>query len=120
MSIEREIKPCKACQDRGKNWNGSDPRCAFSDGVFNTDNWNCATMNALRDICGKNYLCSEDQYASIIYSGIDCHFIVLTWYKHRGRTEGAYILSDHECRPITLEEAETAIAANPALIGKEG
>jgi hypothetical protein len=41
---------CKLCNERGKTWNGDDPVCAFENGVFSNDNWNCATMNKLRNI----------------------------------------------------------------------
>ena len=99
---------CKECQERGKNWKGSDPNCAFKNSIFDTDNWNCATMNKLRDLCEDKALWNNDQNAAII-TGVDCDFIVITWYKRRGRTEGAYMLNDRECKLLTLEEAEKVI-----------
>lgn len=41
---------CKACEKRGKTWEGDDPRCAFEDREFD-DNWKCATVGLIRDIC---------------------------------------------------------------------
>ena len=42
---------CTECLIRGKDWEGSDPKCAFDNDekLFSTDNWNCATMNKLRE-----------------------------------------------------------------------
>ena len=28
-------------------------KCAFSNGIFSSDNWNCATMNKLRELAKK-------------------------------------------------------------------
>ena len=99
---------CKKCKERIKNWNGSDPKCAFPDGVFNTDNWNCATMNELRGLCEESYCYNNDQYAALL-EGAGCDFVLLTWYKHRGRTNGAYQLTDNACTPLTIKEAEEVI-----------
>lgn len=42
-------QPCQACSAPGyKDWEGGDPECAFLTGVFSDRNWNCGTMNALR------------------------------------------------------------------------
>jgi len=107
---------CKLCKERGKPESfGSDPKCAFPDGVFTSDNWNCATMNALRDIAGSYRHGNEDQYAEVIPATDDdeCTHIVLTWYKSRGRTEGAWMLfDDRPPEPLTLEVAENIIYAN--------
>ena len=94
---------------------GSEPKCAFESGTFNGDNWQCATMNELRTMCGNYKNPNEDQYAEILRASEDaeCTHIVLTWYKCRGRTEGAWMLFDEKPpQPLTLEEAENIIAAN--------
>jgi len=114
---------CRLCQERGKTWEGSDPRCAFVGGVFTTDNWNCATMNRLRDMTGEledkgradTFYFRDDMDAGTIgvlrvvgmkYSG----YIVMTWYKRRGRVGQAVFMSDDD-EPIklTLDIAEDAI-----------
>ena len=41
---------CPLCKKRGKTWEGDDPVCALKNGKFSDDNWNCATMNKLREI----------------------------------------------------------------------
>jgi hypothetical protein len=97
------------CAERGKNWNGSDPTCAFAEGDrFDAANWNCATVNGIRNICGDwvddtrdrrvDFQSFEDQkYATILINSIDLerdHYYALwvTWYKHRGRTEQMWLL----------------------------
>lgn len=116
--------PCPRCVARGKTWQGDDPVCAFGDdGIFRTDNWNCATMNALRDLAERGDSCwsrRDDMGAGSIgvvsvYDGSaeedwQGFYIVMTWYKGRGRTSRAYAMEDdHEPRPLTLAQAEMAL-----------
>ena len=123
---------CKRCEERGKTWNGADPRCAFLNGVFDTNNWNCATANAIREIFDEREdyriysLRDEDQNIALL-STLD--FDVLPklnaegkpnrqptslwvgWYKERGRTEGMYLMFEYvpPCPP-TEEECLKIIA----------
>ncbi|MBR8661188.1 hypothetical protein [Brevibacillus sp. NL20B1] len=110
---------CKLCIERGKTWNGDDPRCAFETGVFSPDNWNCATMNALREISRQLRTTYRDDMAAASigyvpfegdeYSG----YIVMTWYKDRGRTGNAFIAWDDEpIRELTEADALLAIEQN--------
>lgn len=98
---------CKPCFDRGKTWDGEDPTCAFVDGVFTSAGWNCATMNKLREEAQRiGSLWSDDQnLASIPVKPLDGDFIVLSWYKRRGATEGAWIVSGCTIKPLTLDVA---------------
>ncbi len=100
------------CKERGQTWSGSAPRCAFESGVFSSDNWNCATANALRELSGERnwqtkekdslWLRRNDQSFAAMWvpahpedvpDGDRCGpfrgggFIAMTWYKHRGQTE---------------------------------
>lgn len=111
---------CKACEDRGKNWDGDDPRCAFNEnGTFIIDeygygkNWNCATLNKLRDYMHKNRFISFTENQRIGYIRYDGMHLVLGWYKNRGRTEEFVVfsriggLSDLEiCEEIIKEELD--------------
>lgn len=117
---------CKLCKERGQTWNGDAPKCAF-DGTF-ADNWNCATLNALRDICyeGQDHMplgvdyqyCSYQKYATVKIDGIEDSrgngiglALWVSWYKSRGRTEAVWILSeDAPPRIPTEEELEAVIA----------
>lgn len=108
------MKPCPLCQKRGKTWEGDDPRCAFINGVFDSDNWNCATMNILRELLCSNIVFSEEEKCGVIpFNG---WFIILFWYKNRGRTNQALIKDEGGVRTLTLEDATDCIS----LLKKEG
>lgn len=110
---------CPRCQARGKTWNGADPKCAFPDqGQFNSSNWNCATANALRDLCGDEGCPWRDKvvethgvrqaygirwddksWGAINIIEIDLErdnykTLWLSWYKLRGRTDAMLLLND--------------------------
>lgn len=77
--------------------------CAFKDGIFKGENWNCVTMNRLRDLCENSAHWSEDESIGIISN--DGRFIVLSWYKRRGRTQNAVVCSYGTFEPLTEEIA---------------
>ena len=104
------------CEERGQTWEGSAPTCAF-DGEFK-DNWNCATLNAIREICYEAsklpdgvdyYYCEDDKYATIYIDNIGLHgkwigyCLWVQWYKNRGGTDQMWVLAD-EPRLPTEEE----------------
>lgn len=99
---------CKLCDERGHNWPGDPPRCAFDGRVFDPGNWNCATMNVLRTLAAQfNPQYSDEQRcATIPYDGM---FIVLGWYKHRGTTEIALVIEGHDQCPLTYRLAKQVI-----------
>jgi hypothetical protein len=107
---------CPRCQARGKTWLGDTPRCAFTiDGHFSADNWNCATMNALRLFTQEIY-CQDRTLGVIpvpelsVDSGFDDlmpNFLVLHWYKNRGTLPLAQVVRmNHRVSPLTLSSAE--------------
>lgn len=104
---------CMACDLRGKTWQGSDPVCGFTNGSFNPENWNCATLNTLRHIAAllDTVQSMEDTSLATIPTKGDDHdgWIVLSWYKSRGRTSSARFMFDDTDIPLTLEIAESAI-----------
>jgi hypothetical protein len=107
---------CELCEQRGKTWEGSDPTCAFVDGTFTTDNWNCATMNRLREIAEEHNWTHRDDTASASIGFIpfegdeESGYIVLTWYKRRGQTGNAVVMWDEEpVKPLTLDLATQAL-----------
>jgi len=106
-------KACPACKKRGKTWMGEDPDCAFMTGEFDPDNWNCATMNALRsleEIPQARRWCCDDQ--SLLVFPLEGEFIILSWYKNRGRTDGAWMLYSDLIEPLSLEAAERFLQNN--------
>ena len=77
---------CPRCIERGQTWSGDAPKCGFDEnGNFLEHNWNCATLNALRDMGGESVWC-DDQYMKIV-SRFDVGHGVLSWYKSRGQTD---------------------------------
>lgn len=107
---------CKACKERGKTWKGDNPNCAF-DG--DSDNWNCATLNLIRDICeidhelvhrgywGDENTCFIDIYP--IFEEGESYQLWVKWYKHRGRAEQCLILGDHLPHSAIEEELTRVI-----------
>jgi hypothetical protein len=107
---------CELCEKRGKTWEGSDPICAFVDGVFTSPNWNCATMNRLREIAEEHDWTHRDDNAAASIGYIpfegneESGYIVLTWYKRRGATGNAVVMWDEEpVKPLTLDLATLAL-----------
>jgi len=113
---------CPACQERGKPWEGEDPRCAFSDsGDFVSDNWNCATINRLRDLAGEDrnmafrgegvagWWARDDIDAGTSLSVVHTvhGFVVLTYYKSRGAVPQAWLhCDDSEPTKLRYEHIE--------------
>lgn len=100
-------------------------KCAFEKGVFDHDNWNCETMNALRDRC--DYQLRDDSSAGSIGvihipdveagGELQQGYIVMTWYKRRGKTGQAYVANDDdEPVPLTLKTAEYVISKKPKKV----
>ena len=108
---------CKECFVRGKNWNGSDPICAFDEKgkLTGKHNFSCATLINLREAIWDvsddfpsfyftgdindfditiAYRRSEDSHrAMIIFDGTP---LFISWYKSRGSTEYIYIHENYE------------------------
>ncbi len=93
--------------------------CAFEKKyIFDTSNWNCETMNRLRDIAEIFFTYRDDmQNGSIgiipipiidVGDEIEVGYIIMAWYKDRGRTGQAYVMDD-ESNPMKLNK-ETAEA----------
>lgn len=107
---------CKYCTARGQTWSGAAPECAFTAEKFNTDNWNCATLNHLRDLAetvGKRWRLDDTSFGVVpAYDADGEHagYIALSWYKERGRTDQAYLFNGSDApTPLTYQEAAAAI-----------
>jgi aryl-alcohol dehydrogenase-like predicted oxidoreductase len=78
---------CPRCQERVKDWSGDNPKCGFDEeGNFLETNWNCATLNALREIAEETRVWCDDSNMAIIARS-DVGHGILSWYKNRGATE---------------------------------
>lgn len=104
---------CEACKRRGKDWNGSDPKCAFLTGRFSPDNWSCATAGLIRELQpdlgdapedGIFHKRENDQNQMLVHIKDDCvgdgHLpglaLWVSWYKSRGRTDAMWLLNEHD------------------------
>ncbi len=98
---------CEAREERwqggdGKRWDGDPPLCGFFGGYFTSDNFNCATLNALRRLAMIDpsvHIVSNDQVSATI--PLDGNFLVMGWYKRRGRTEYVGLLMEDDLSPAT-------------------
>ena len=115
---------CAMCKARVKTWSGDDPKCSFPNGgEFVADGWNCATANAVRDLCGQDEeqpaadyrYCDDQNYSTIKVDAIDnlnALALWVTWYKHRGRTEAMWLLNPYDApRKPTEADCLKIIAA---------
>lgn len=101
-------------------------RCAFEKGIFNHDNWNCETMNVLRERCDYEFRddTSAGSFGVIHIPDVEAGgplqqgYIVMTWYKQRGTTGRAYVVNDDdEPAPLTLTTAEHVISKKSEKLG---
>ena len=104
---------CKLCEESVKNWTGDDPKCYFDDP---DGNWNCATLNALRQILidepeGICHMLCDDEHCALVNIGDvwlneECfgYYLVVQWYKYRGHTERLLVMCGGEPRRPTEEE----------------
>lgn len=96
-----------------------EPKCAFNvDGSFNTDNWNCALMNKLRDLAELNEVWNDDDYCSIIPIP-DYGWAILKWYKHRGKTDLFFVLEGGKdiCRQGTESDIKKILNMKSYEVG---
>lgn len=120
---------CKLCKAQpvpyfGEGIKSERRHCAFDDaGVFTPDNWNCATISPLRNAAAEHAVWNDDQWAGLVpidYTEGGGFHLLLTWYKSRGRTEGAWVVADGAVRPLTLADAEAWLAKHPQPTQAEG
>ena len=102
------MSDCRRCVERGQTWDGDPPKCAFRSGAFNSDNWNCASLVDVRLSRQANSFWNDDQNLAVY--PFDCgRFLILGWYKSRGRTEVAIVVDECDFRPATLEDVEAVL-----------
>lgn len=118
------MKECRHCRERGKTWDGDDPKCAFPDeGSFEARNWNCAALNIVRKIShedspGGTWAHRDDFGACSIsvvsFGGSDdaekAGYLVLGYYKERGATGCAVVVFNGQCEPATFADVDALIS----------
>lgn len=111
---------CPACSADPHPKNSDPRKCAFGDGgLFTTDNWSCVTMLELRKLVedfervGSSLCQANDSSVGVIpipdWNRDEQGFVVLEWYKHRGRTPVATVVSDDGIALLTLGLAEALV-----------
>ena len=104
---------CNLCATTPKDWEGDDRKCAFESGTFSDDNWNCATMSKLRAIAENYRAFGDDQSIATIpideTEGRNSGWLVMNWYKSRGRTDLCQFISYGDNANLKLEHAEAII-----------
>jgi len=101
-------------------------RCAFDkNGRFHKRNWNCMTLNALREIAESHKDCyhyRDDIYAGTIYvlpipapnevtDDVQRGYIVMTCHKGHGTIDRAIVINEDDIEILTLKTAEWVIKA---------
>jgi hypothetical protein len=91
-------------------------QCAFETEIFSKDNWNCCTLDLIRDLCYEgqklhpyiNYQYCEDQKYAIFnisyLDEIDGDALWISWYKNRGKTDSIWILDSYNIPRLPTEE----------------
>lgn len=100
---------CDSCKEAYKDGRpldyGSDPKCAFDEGgVFTSNNWNCAGLADLRELAEHCEVWCDDQHTALIPIHDTGKFILLSYYKHRGKTEGAWLVNQTQIAPLTVQD----------------
>lgn len=106
---------CKACVERGTPESyGSEPKCAFPNGAFTSENWNCATLNTLREISDHTYGASttygDDETLEVIplYENT-FNFMIIGYYKQRGTVHTLIMLKEGTSITPNMIEVEAVI-----------
>jgi hypothetical protein len=93
--------PCRRCTADPTPEGLAEPRrCAFPEGRADetvvADNWQCGTLNALRELCRRAdkavYGYDATLYVLPVEFKDDGGFVVLASYKERGQVASAYFL----------------------------
>jgi len=122
--MEQENK-CQLCHENPKDWNGTDPKCAFKTGIFSNDNYCCTTMREIRKLIHGDdnpnlfyhKLLSNNENVAIIniedipaiYDNQDTFAAIslwVQWYKRRGCTEQMLIMFSDDIPPRPPTESE--------------
>jgi len=112
------------CRHGKKDWSGMDPVCAFDeDGKFRENNWSCRLMSKVRTLMGQwneatpgNYWWDDDDSHGVLYvtsevgrKEVDSYlrgcYVLIDWYKSRGKTDNFRILQGDTIREGTEADA---------------
>jgi hypothetical protein len=97
------------CQERGETWNLGNFICAFSVDNF-ANNWNCATIDAIRQLAINIENYNNQKYTTINISEVTLDdkpiglLLYFSWYKQSGTVDSMYILDRKRFPRIPTEE----------------
>lgn len=105
---------CPRCSAQGQPAHTVSPvRCGFPGHAgFTVNNWQCATLNRLRELAESTRVYGTDESAALLLCDPewDGGFIALNWYKNRGTTSGAvWLRDDAPAVPLPFAVAERTI-----------
>lgn len=105
---------CRAEYSAEELRNSPQIKCAFANtGVFNADNYSCGTMIKIRELAGQVSMYNEDEHACLLPN--DAHsgsFVLVTWYKSRGHTQGLWLVDQNTISPMTYQQADDFLSSN--------
>lgn len=118
MTGSRPMCPRCAADPHPRDF-GSPRKCAFPAGVFDPDNWSCASMDIIRGLeetHGEAVANEYDQRVVVVVLPSRA-FAMLGVYKNRGRTEAAVVI-DHAKppRPLTLADIDDLAGRGPGKL----
>lgn len=106
---------CRLCLADPHPANFGQPRqCAFYErGGFRSDNWRCATLDALRSRLLWSF-CDDSSIGIVRIPETNDKpegFLVMTWHKMRGCVESAVVMGDYPgTRGFRIDVAELILA----------
>lgn len=110
--MPQETASCPKCRSGEKDWVGGDRNCGFKSPSleFTPDNWNCEVLNLLRELAQeKDWIKYHEDCSMVSFPVRDVGWVVLTWYKRRGRTDVAQVLTGVNVEPLTYAAALQAL-----------
>jgi len=100
-------RACPACEADPHPRGFAQPRkCAWPGPDFDPANWNCATMNLVRQVAEDAGVTFRGDDQTLCVLDGEAGWLVLCWYKRRGRTSVCLWVDDEQARPLRLEDAE--------------
>lgn len=96
---------CPKCVEQGQPENWAKVQCAFrADGSWTGENWACGTMNFLRERADYHGLRSRQDNNSCAMAPVQTGWVVMEYYKERGRVDAAWFIGDGAPRQMRLDD----------------
>ena len=104
-ALPTNVYRCPLCWKQGWPDHMDEPKCAFlANGKFTASNWNCGTMNKLRDDAESTGMCERYGDNSVALPRVPTGWVLLEFYKNRGRVDSAWFVGDGKPRHMKLDD----------------